>query len=140
MKSGIAGSAFSLALLLLTTLTVSCGSGNNNRMLPAISISPQIATAQNGQAQFVATGTFVGGGKVTPFVALWTVPPLPHAATSVACTMNGCPSITSQGLASCGSAFTEPLTITASAPVNPKDSLDDFNTPRVSGTATLNGP
>ena len=49
-------------LLLVALLTLSCGGGTMDppRMLTAISVTPAVAQAPNGQTQvqFVATGTF----------------------------------------------------------------------------------
>jgi hypothetical protein len=42
-------------LLILLLATVSCGSG---RHLQSVTLQPSVATAQNGQFQFTATGTF----------------------------------------------------------------------------------
>ncbi len=65
-------------LLLVAVVTMSCGGGTNpNRMLESISISPAIAHAQNGQAQFVATGTFSASPRtVTPLAVNWSGPPV----------------------------------------------------------------
>jgi hypothetical protein len=124
-------------LLFVAVLTISCGSGTNpNRMLESISISPAVAHAQNGQAQFVATGMFSASPMtVTPLAVNWSGPPLP--LSGVACTPNFCPGINSQGLATCGLTWSGTVTITASAPRDPKLPLDTQNVPMVSGTATL---
>ncbi len=114
----------------------SCGS-NMNQRLTAVSITPTVAHARGSTVQFVATGAYApSGSKVTPINVFWTLPGLPFASP-VACTPNGCPQITSQGLATCGTQFTGPMTVTASAPVDPKLPVDDVAVPRVSGTATL---
>ncbi len=66
-------------LLFVGLIALSCGGGTNpNRMLESISISPAVANAQNGQAQFVATGTFSAAPvTVTPLPVNWIVPPCP---------------------------------------------------------------
>ena len=43
------------ALLLLSMAALSCGGG---RHLESVTLQPSVATAQNGQFQFTATGTF----------------------------------------------------------------------------------
>jgi len=123
-------------LLFFGLITLSCGGGTNpNRMLESISISPAAANAQNGQAQFVATGTFSAPPvTVTPLAVNWIGPPLP--LNPVACTPNSCPGINSQGLATCG-LISGRATITASAPRDPKVPLNTQNVPTVTGTATL---
>src|SRR5712692_1551246 len=107
--------ALSATLLLTAVVTIRCGGGTNpNRMLESISISPAIAHAQNGQAQFVATGTFSASPvMVTPLAVNWSGPPLP--LNPVACTDGSCPGIDSQGLATCG-PLSGNITIMASAP------------------------
>jgi hypothetical protein len=132
-----------LATLLAFTavVTMSCGSSNSNRMLQSISISPSSVTAQNGHAQFVATGTFTASPRtVTPLLVNWIGPALPLSASPVACTPNGCPGIDSFGMATCGQTFSGTVTITASAPRDPKQPLGTQNVPMVSATATLNCP
>jgi hypothetical protein len=129
-----------LAILLAFTAAVamSCGSSNSNRMLQSISISPSSVTAQNGHAQFAATGTFTASPiTVTPLLVNWSGPALPLSSSPVACTPNGCPGIDSQGAASCGQTWSGTVTITASAPRDPKVSLGTQNVPMVSATATL---
>jgi hypothetical protein len=42
-------------LLLLSLVTLSCGGG---RHLQSVTVQPSVATAQNGKAQFTATGGF----------------------------------------------------------------------------------
>ena len=123
-------------LLFVGLIALSCGGGTNpNRMLESISISPAVANAQNGQAQFVATGTFSAPPvTVTQLPVNWIGPPLP--LNPVACTPNSCPGINSQGLATCG-GISGTATITASAPRDPKLPLYTQNVPTVTGTATL---
>ena len=60
-----------LALLLLVTLlTLACGSSNNTRQLQSITIS---ATTNGAQIQFVATGAFSAPPtKVTPLPVNWS--------------------------------------------------------------------
>jgi hypothetical protein len=132
----------SLAILLavLAIVVLSCGTTNSNRMLNAISISPAVAQAQSGQAQFVATGTFSASPMtVTPLPVNWGGPPLPLSDAS-ACIPSGCPGIDSQGMATCDQTWTGTVTITASAPRDPKLPLYTQNVPMVSATATLNCP
>jgi hypothetical protein len=110
-------------------------------MLQSISISPSSVTAQNGHAQFVATGTFTASPRtVTPLLVNWSGPPLPLSSNPVACTPNGCPGIDSLGAATCGQTWSGTVTITASAPRDPKQPLGTQNVPTVSAAATLNCP
>lgn len=69
-----------ILLLLVTLLTLSCGSGNSNRQLQSITIS---ATNNGAQIQFIATGTFSAPPTtVTPLPVDWSVgflsPPPPE--------------------------------------------------------------
>jgi hypothetical protein len=132
-----------LATLLAFTAVVamSCGSTNSNRMLQSISISPSSVTAQNGHAQFVATGTFSASPiTVTLLLVNWGGPALPMSLNPVACTPSGCPGIDNLGMATCGQTWSGTVTITASAPRDPKVSLGTQNVPMLSATATLNCP
>lgn len=122
------------ALLLAILILLSCG-GASNRMLQSISISPAVGHTQNSQVQFVATGTFSAPPfTVTPLAVNWSLPPLPQMGAP---TCAGCgATITPQGLANC---FVQPLnvTVTASAPRDPKLPLNAQGVPTVAGTATL---
>lgn len=119
---------------------MSCGGANSSRMLQSISIRPSTANPQNGQAQFVATGTFTASpATVTPLPVNWGGPVLPMSDVS-ACTPNGCPGIDNQGLATCGQTWSGRVTVTASAPRDPNLPLYTQNVPGVSATATLNCP
>jgi len=125
-------------LLLVALLTLSCGGGTMDppRMLTAISVTPTIAQAPNGQTQvqFVATGTFTEPPiTVTPLAVSWNFANTPLTA----CSVNNCAQITSQGVAMCGNLATGAWTITASAPADPKAALNNFGVPRVSAKATL---
>jgi len=125
--------SLTLALLLTALFMLSCG-GSSNRVLESISVSPQ---AGNGQAQFVATGTFSAPPvKVTPLPVNWTVGPQPMSPQS--CMPPGCAfaAITRQGLATCGAG---PIngTVAAEAPADPRLPLNSTGVPVVSGTATL---
>jgi hypothetical protein len=125
-------------LLLVGLLTLSCGGGTMDppRMLTAISVTPTVAQAPNGetQVQFIATGTFTEPPiTVTPLAVSWNFANTPLTA----CSANNCAQITSQGVAMCGNLATGSWSITASAPADPKASLNDFGVTRVSGNATL---
>jgi len=125
-------------LLLVTLLTLSCGGGTMDppRMLTAISVTPTVAQAPNGQTQvqFVATGTFTGPPiTVSPLAVSWNFANTPLTA----CSANNCAQITSKGVAMCGNLATGAWTITASAPADPKAALNNFGVSRVSANATL---
>jgi hypothetical protein len=63
-------SVFFCALVGILGLS-GCGSGSNRQLL-SLTINPQSATAQNGQAQFVATGHFnTAPTTVTPMPVAW---------------------------------------------------------------------
>lgn len=131
----------SATLLLTAVVTISCGGGTApNRMIESISISPAVTTAQNGQAQFVATGTFSAPPvTVTPLLVSWSAPGA-LAGPTVACSTNGCGGISAQGLAVCGQDASGTFPITASAPSDPNAPLGTPTVPVVSGTATLTCP
>ena len=125
-------------LLLVTLLTLSCGGGTMDppRMLTAISVTPTVAQAPNGQTQvqFVATGTFTEPPiTVSPLAVSWNFANTPLTA----CSANNCAQITSKGVAMCGNLATGAWTITASAPADPKAALNNFGVSRVSANATL---
>jgi hypothetical protein len=128
----------SATLLVTAVVTISCGGGtNSDRMLESITISPAVATVPGKQVQFVATGTFSASPTtVTPLAVNWGGPVLPMLDVS-ACTPNGCSGIDAQGLAICGQTWTGMVTITASAPRDPKLPLYTQNVPMVSATARL---
>jgi hypothetical protein len=124
-----------------TVIVTSWGAVNPNRMLHSISISPSSATAQNGHARFVATGTFSASPvTVTPLLVNWNGPALPMTLRPVVCAPNACPGIDSLGLATCGQTWTGTFTITASAPRDPKVALETRNVRMVTATATLTCP
>jgi len=105
-------------------------------MLTAISVTPMVAQAPNGQTQvqFVATGTFTEPPiTVSPLAVSWNFANTPLTA----CSANNCAQITSQGVAMCGNLATGAWTITASAPADPKAALNNFGVSRVSANATL---
>ncbi len=79
--------SLALALLLAALFMLSCG-GSSNRVLESISVSPQ---AGNGQAQFVATGTFSAPPvKVTPLPVNWCVQN-PKSASPALCAPSSTP-------------------------------------------------
>jgi hypothetical protein len=59
------------ALIPLTAFGIlGCGGSKNNPMLQSLSVSPASATAQNGQAQFTATGQFSNSMMTTNSVSV----------------------------------------------------------------------
>lgn len=116
---------------------VSCGGGN--RMLDSISITPAKAIAQNGKAQFVATGMFSSSPTVvTPLQVNWSGPPVPAADVCAPVACGG--GISSNGLVSCGIGYTGTVTITASAPRDPTLPLSAQNVPMVTAKALVTCP
>ena len=69
----VAGSHLLAILLSLTIFCAGgCGGTSTPRQLQSITISPATATAQNGQAQFTATGQFnTAPMTVTPLSVTW---------------------------------------------------------------------
>src|SRR5579864_6341325 len=62
-------------LVLLAQAILGCG-GSTNRQLQSLSISPSRATAENGQAQFTATGQFSASPMtLTPAGVAWVQEP-----------------------------------------------------------------
>jgi hypothetical protein len=99
-----------------------CGGGNR---IESINISPATGT---GHVQFIATGVYTDGSKVTPMPALWSEHN-PWSLISVADEI----SVDSNGMASCFSA---------SAPSDPHFPLAKMGptTPQVFGSATITCP
>jgi hypothetical protein len=119
-------------LLLSIVILLSCGS--SNRELQSISVSP---AAANGQAQFVATGTYTDGSKVSPLTALWS-PGNPWVMSQL---VPAAISVDAHGIASCLTR-SGTFTIDATAPVNPQIPVSQMGptTPQVSGTAQITCP
>jgi len=131
----------SLPLMVLSLLLASCGGGS--RVLESISVSPNPATAQNGKAQLVATGTFSSSPvTVTPLAVNWIGPPIPQTnAHPDVCTPTECGGgISTNGLVTCGIGYAGNVTIAASAPKNPNLPLSTQNVPMVTVTATVSCP
>jgi len=129
---------FLTIFLFVCLMTLSCGGGAMDppRLLKAISITPAVGQAPDGttQVQFVATGTFTEPPiTVTPLAVSWNFANIPL----VACSGNNCAQISSQGVAVCGNLAPGSFQITASAPADPKASLNDFSVIRVSASAAL---
>jgi len=128
--SGIVRISLGSLLAMAAPMTLSCG-GSSSRVLQSISVSPQSGA---GQVQFVATGHFSAPPEtVTPLMVNWG---FPGPAPTTPCSGSGCPypSITSQGIATCGTN-TGNTTVIASAPRAQK-----MGAPLVTGTATLSCP
>lgn len=92
------------SLAFIGFLTLSCGA---QRQAVSVTINPASAVAQNGQAQFIATGTYnTSPNTVTPLQANWAVT-----------VKNGGPttdvSIGANGLARCVSAASGVYTVGA---------------------------
>jgi hypothetical protein len=64
--------ALPLFFLLLIAAAVTLACGSSPHILQSVTISPATADAQNGEAQFTATGFFTGSpSEVTPLSATW---------------------------------------------------------------------
>lgn len=112
------------ALVSLALISAACG-GYSQPQLVAIKVAP--GSSLGPSVQLIATGTYLNGKQVTPLVVAWTnydpsMPPPPLAA--------GWPTISSTGLAQCGSL---PATATFWGSMN-------VNSRLISGTAVLNCP
>ncbi len=127
-------------ILVLSLATALCGCGGGApRMLTALYISPNPATAQNGQVQLVATGTFSSSPtSVTPLAVNWSGPAFPSANSVAPCAVGNCPTIDANGLLTCGSSYSGTFTISASAPADPKQPLDAQGVPMISATDQIN--
>lgn len=130
--------AGAFSLILCGLLAAGCG-GGGNRVLQSISISPNPAVTTSGEVQLVATGTYSASPvTVTPMTVNWYGPAFPETTDNpVACAVGYCPTINASGMLACGSHYTGTFTVTASAPVDPKEPLTAQNVPTVSGTATV---
>ena len=122
---------FSCSVLLLIAVSMlGCGASGNR--LQSISINPATASSQ---AQFIATGMYTDGNKVTPLAALWS-PGNPWALAPTEPIR-----LDSTGKASC---LTVPGTfaVWATAPIDPNVPLSQVTagTPQVHGTAQLSCP
>lgn len=131
--------AGSVSIFLCGLFAASCGGGGGNRVLQSISISPNPAVTTSGQVQLVATGIYSSSPMtVTPLAVNWSGPAYPEAAANPApCAVGHCPTVNASGLLSCGVNFTGTFTVTASAPVDPRQALTAENEPMVSGTTTV---
>jgi hypothetical protein len=130
--------------LVLSLLLLSCGSG---RHLQSVTLQPAVATAQNGQAQFTATGTFSKPPSpitLTSKDVAWCVGELTSApnASPNACVgnINAFAAVDGNGLATCSSTLHGTgyiLAGTESAMITNPDGGSQF---KVSGYATLTCP
>lgn len=116
-------------VLLSAFSMLACGTGNR---LQSINISP---TEGSSQVQFIATGTYTDGSKVTPLPVLWSQNS-PWAESPVQAI-----SLDANGMASC-LTLAGTFTIQATAPVDPHVPLSKLGptTPQVYGTATFTCP
>jgi hypothetical protein len=133
------------AMLLLTAaiaaIAISCGGmtnpgANPSRMLQSISIRPStVSTTADGQVQFIATGAFSAPPlMVSPLPVNWSGS---WSVVPLYCFSTGCAGMNPDGMAVCF-GDSPGVTITASAPSDPKLPLGTKNAPMVSGTAILN--
>lgn len=120
------------AILMIVVPLLACGGGANKR-LRSIVVSPTTAI---GQAQFVATGVYTDGSKLSPLPVLWSEHN-PWSMISVADEIG----VRSDGKVSCMSAAGT-FPVTASAPIDPLVPISKMGptTPQVSGSATITCP
>jgi hypothetical protein len=115
---GIFNPSLLLALLFIFLLS-GCGS---NRQLQSITVNPASATAQGGQAQFIATGQFnMSPMTTTPATVAWfpSFPVIDPVSSGFGFTLTNQP-FTAQCL------FPGPMTVTAIAPMDTNASADGF--------------
>ena len=132
------------ALLLLTWAAASCGSG---RHLETITLQPAVATAQNGQAQFTATGQFSAPPSpvtLTSKDVTWCTGELANAPNGSpnSCIGNVAPfaTVDQNGLATCGPASHGTGYILAGAQQIMSMNPDGGSQFKISGYATLTCP
>jgi hypothetical protein len=123
-------------LAFSTIFLQSCGAPVMSRQILSVTISPASATAQSGQVQFVATGTYnTAPYTVTPLTATWGISGYPQQLGT----------ITQNGLAACSKSSSGTTTVEAwvqlSGPVcNVIDSAGRPACNNVWGSAQLSCP
>ena len=132
------------ALSLLSIAALSCGGG---RHLESVTLQPSVATAQNGQAQFTATGKFSQPPSpvtLTSKDVTWCTGELTSApnASPNSCVGNVAPfaTVDQNGLASCGPATHGSGYILAGAQQTMSMNPDAGSQFKVFGYATLTCP
>jgi len=132
------------ALLLFSWAAVSCGSG---RHLQTITLQPSVATAQNRQVQFTATGQFSAPPSpvtLTSKDVTWCTGELTNApnASPNSCIGNIAPfaTVDQNGLATCGPASHGTGYILAGAQQIMSMNPDGGSQFKISGYATLTCP
>lgn len=131
------GFALSTSLLIVVVViaaqAVGCGAMNSNRVLQSMAITPSNATAQMGQMQFTATGTFSKPPSpapvpfVDPYSGSWAISNLKIAT------------ISQSGLAKCISGASGTVTVTAIASSNSATGMGQMST-AVQGSTKLTCP
>src|SRR5438105_11161937 len=121
-------SRFSLRVTLLAAVAmvameyVGCSAMSSNRVLQSMVITPSNATAQSGEVQFTATGTFSKPPSpsavpfVDPYSGSWAISNL-HVAT-----------ISQSGLARCVGGASGTVTVTAIASSNSATGIGQMST------------
>ena len=132
------------ALLLLSWAAASCGSG---RHLQTITLQPSVVTAQNGHAQFTATGQFSAPPSpltLTSKDVTWCTGEVANApnASPNSCIGNVAPfaTVDQNGLATCGTASHGTGYILAGAQQIMSMNPDGGSQFKISGYATLTCP
>ena len=131
-------------LLILSLATLSCGSG---RHLQSVTLQPSVATAQNGQFQFTATGEF----SAPPSPATLPSKDVTWCTGGLASASNASPSgcagfvipfatLDQNGLATCSSTLHGTGYILAGAQPIPAMMPDEGSQFKVFGYATLTCP
>jgi hypothetical protein len=114
-----------VALIIATSLALSCGASQNQNHLQTITLSPATADAQNypdGQVPFTATGHYINPSQtITPQTANWVACQQNVPATEV--------SVSTTGVAQCTKGATGTYSITA---------WDDLNIPGIANCPATN--
>jgi hypothetical protein len=132
-------------LLVLSFVALNCGSG---RHLQSVTLQPSVATAQNGQMQFAATGTFSKPPSPTALTSkdvTWCVGEQTSApnASSNSCVgnVNSFATVDQNGLATCSPTIHGTGYILAGASAGNASMIPDEGSQfSVSGYATLTCP
>jgi hypothetical protein len=122
-----------IVVVVIAAQAVGCGAMNSNRVLQSMAITPSNATAQMGQMQFAATGTFSKPPSpapvpfVDPYSGSWAISNLKIAT------------ISQSGLAKCISGASGTVTVTAIASSNSATGMGQMST-AVQGSTKLTCP
>ena len=131
--------AYAFSVFLCAMFVTNCGGGN--RVLTAITISPNPAVAKNGTVQLVATGTFSAEPyTVTPLAVNWSQSTCNNLCNDTNPVVVGPITVNNEGLATCAVSFSGTYPVQAVAPTDPNLPPDTQNVPIVKGTTNMSCP